>query len=350
MTTARLPSPCLKSASNISNARYDNNTAPFRNALARCCNPVLYSQDSDIAIGAFQAQEPGGVKPVAEVIPYEDSKLVDGDKFLTAFDHTNNMTYIVVIPSNATQPFLAIWPGYGSDVHIVPNLDVQLRQLMSIDWIPSQGLIATNSTHILKINPESGSCEAIVQLSDRDLQNGGHSTTDGTHLYVHLHDQESWWIGTVNFSTTPASISLSVPARMSDNILVGMHWSFKYDGIVAMRTADGIFIAMQVGNQSSVNASDFHKVREVTGPHYTQCGLPQGNGATFVSGDYWYANLECSPSAANEQANYLTFIDMPSKNPKVIQEEILGAMYVHTLSYSLCCLLPALQYSRMFQV
>lgn len=80
-------------------------------------------QDSDVAIGAFQAQQPGGVKPVAEVIPYEDTKLIDADKFLAAFDHTSNMTYIIVSPSNASQPFLAIWPGYGPDVHIVPHLD-----------------------------------------------------------------------------------------------------------------------------------------------------------------------------------------------------------------------------------
>jgi hypothetical protein len=120
------------------------------------------------------------------------------------------MTYVLVNPSNATLPFLAIWPGHGSDVHIVPNLDAQLRQLMSIDWIPSQGLVATNSTHILRISPETGSFEAIMPLSDHDLQNGGHTTTDGTHLYVHLHDGEEYWIGTVNFSATPASISLSV--------------------------------------------------------------------------------------------------------------------------------------------
>ena len=72
-------------------------------------------QDSDVAIGAFTAQQPGGVKPVAEVVPYEDTKLVAGDKFLTAFDHTNNMSYILVVPSNASQPYLAIWPGHGPD-------------------------------------------------------------------------------------------------------------------------------------------------------------------------------------------------------------------------------------------
>jgi hypothetical protein len=114
-----------------------------------------------------------------------------------------------------------------------------------------------------------------------------------------------------------------------------MHWSFKYNCIVAMRTADGIFVAMQVGNQSSVNASDFQKVKEITGPHYT------GNSATFVSGDYWYAALKCSPSGANEQGNYLTFIDMPSRNPKVIEENNFDTMYVHTRSLHLtsapCC-------------
>lgn len=218
--------------------------------------------------------------------------------------------------------------NFGSDVHVVPHLDVLMRQLISIDWIPSQGLIATNSTHILRINPETGSYEAVAQLSDHGLQNGGHTTTDGTHLYVHLHDDAEYWIATVNFSTAPVSISLSAPASMSEHILVAMHWSFKYDGIVAMRTADGIFVAMQVGNQSAVNASDFQKVREITGPHYTDCGLPQGNSATFVSGDYWYAALKCSPSASNEQGHYLTFIDMPSWNPKVIEEDIFAAMSV----------------------
>jgi hypothetical protein len=247
------------------------------------------------------------------------------------------MTYVLVNPSNATLPFLAIWPGHGSDVHIVPNLDAQLRQLMSIDWIPSQGLVATNSTHILRISPETGSFEAIMPLSDHDLQNGGHTTTDGTHLYVHLHDGEEYWIGTVNFSATPASISLSVPASMGDHILVSMHWSFKYDRIVAMRTADGIFVALQVGNQSSVNASDFQKVREITGPHYTDCGMPQSNSATFVSGDYWYAALKCTPSASNEQGHYLTYIDMPSWNPKVIEENNFASMCVRALSCTSLC-------------
>jgi hypothetical protein len=322
-------------------------TAAFKNDHASCdSDSILYSQDSDIAIGAFRAQQPGEVRPVAEIVPYEDTKIVDADKFLTAFDHTNNMTYVMVTPSNATLPFLAIWPGYGSDVHVVPKLDEQLRQLVSIDYIPSHGLIATNSTHILKIDPDTGSFEAITQLSDHGLQNGGHTTTDGQYLYVHLHDGEQYWIGTVNFSAVPVSVTLSVPASMDDHILVAMHWSFKYNCIVAMRTADGIFVAMQVGNQSSVNASDFQKVREITGPHYTDCGLPQGNSATFVSGDYWYAALKCSPSGANEQGNYLTFIDMPSWNPKVIEENNFDTMYLrprsrltHVLpsSYSILC-------------
>jgi hypothetical protein len=49
-------------------------------------------QDSDVAIGAFQAQQPGGVKPVAEVIPYEDTKLIDADKFLAALESTTPAT------------------------------------------------------------------------------------------------------------------------------------------------------------------------------------------------------------------------------------------------------------------
>ena len=56
------------------------------------------------------------------------------------------MSYIIVSPANTSLPFLAIWPGHGSDVSIVPNLDAQLKQLISIDWIPAQGLIATNVT------------------------------------------------------------------------------------------------------------------------------------------------------------------------------------------------------------
>ncbi len=345
MTTAQLRLLCLRSVSNISNARYEKHGTIHARAL--CDSDFIYfilsSQDSDIAIGAFQAQQPGGVKPVAEVVPYEDTKLVDGDKFLTAFDHASNMTYVMVIPSNATLPFLAIWPGHGSDVHIVPNLDVQLRQLVSIDWLPSQGLVATNSTHILRINPETGSSETIMRLSNQDLQNGGHTTTDGTYLYVHLHDGEEYWIGTFNFSAVPVSLTLSVPASMQDHILVAMHWSFKYNCIVAMRTADGIFVAMQVGNQSSLNASDFQKVREITGPHYTDCGLPQGNSATFVSGDFWYAALKCSPSEANEEGNYLTFIDMLSWNPKVIEEDNFDVMYVHSRSIFLTCCPPPAQ-------
>jgi hypothetical protein len=54
--------------------------------------------------------------------------------------------------------------------------------------------------------------------------------------------------------------------------------------------------------------------------------MPQGNSATFVSGDYWYAALKCAPSDANEQGNYLTFIDMPSRNPKVIEENNFETM------------------------
>jgi hypothetical protein len=236
------------------------------------------------------------------------------------------MTYITVLPSNASQPLLAIWPGYGPDVHIVPNLDAELKQLRSIDWIHGQGLIATNDTHILKIDADTGSFETVMPLSDHELTNGGHATTDGAHLYLHLHDANSYWIATVNFSTAPPSMSLSVPAPMSEHFLVALHWSFKYDGIVGMRTANGILQALEVGNQSATNASDFQRVREVTGPHYTDCGLPQGNAATFVSGDYWYAALKCSPSASNEQGNYLTFIDMPSKNPKVIEENNFDVM------------------------
>jgi hypothetical protein len=157
------------------------------------CSPHLYtSQDSDIAIAAFQAQQPGGAKPVAEIIPFEPSALADADTFLTAFDHTNNMTYIIINPKNDTQPWLAIWPGHGPNVRIVPNLDKQLTQLVSLDWIPTQGLVATNFTHILKINPDNGSFETLSALSDQDLQNGGHTTTDGTHLYVHLHNSDQY--------------------------------------------------------------------------------------------------------------------------------------------------------------
>ena len=176
------------------------------------------------------------MKPVAEVVPYQDTKLVAGDKFLTAFDHTNNMSYILVVPSNASQPYLAIWPGHGRDVHIVPNLDAQLRQLVSIDWVPAQGLIATNFTHILRINTETGAFETLIPLSDHDLQNGGHVTTDGTHLYAYLHDGDQYYIATVNFSASPASISLSLPCSIQDHTFVAMHWSFKYGCLVAMRS------------------------------------------------------------------------------------------------------------------
>ena len=181
------------------------------------------------------------MKPVAEVVPYEDTKLVQGDRFLTAFDHSNNMSYILVIPSNSSQPFLALWPGHGSDVHIVPNLDVQLRQLQSIDWLPAQGLIATNSTHILKIDPETGAVDTLGALSDHDLQNGAHTTTDGVNLYAYLHDGDSYYIATINFSTTTASVSLSLPCSIQDHTLLALHWSFKYDRLVAMRTSAGVF-------------------------------------------------------------------------------------------------------------
>ena len=277
---------------------------------------ILHLQDSDVAVGAFTAQQPGAVKPVAEIVPYEDTKLVEGDKFLTAFDHTSNMSYIVVIPSNATQPYLAIWAGHGSDVHIVPNLDVQLRQLVSVNWIPALGLVATNYTHILTINPESGAVDTITPISDHDLQNGAHATTDGTHLYLYLHDGDQYFIATVNFSATPPSITLSLPCSIQDHTLLAMHWSFKYDCLVAMRTSAGTFAGLEVGNQSSVDAAEFQKVREIIGPHYSDCGRPLSNAATFVSGDYFYAALKCADESGRE-ADYLTFIDMPSHNPKV---------------------------------
>lgn len=288
---------------------------------------TLHTQDSDVAIGAFTAQQPGGVKPVAEVVPYEDTKLVDGDKFLTAFDHSNNMSFILVVPSNASQPYLAIWPGHGSDVHIVPNLDPQLRQLVSIDWIPAQGLIATNFTHILKIDTKTGSYETLIPLSDHDLQNGAHTTTDGTHLYAYLHDGDQYYIATVNFSVSPASISLSLPCSIQDHTFVAMHWSFKYDCLVAMRTSAGVFQGMEVGNQSSLDAAEFQKVKEIIGPHYSDCGRPLSNAATFVSGDWFYAALKCSDESGRE-ASYLTFIDMPSHNPKVIEEQNFESLYV----------------------
>jgi hypothetical protein len=288
---------------------------------------IVSPQDSDVAIGAFPAQQPGTVKPVAEVVPYEETKLVDGDLFLSAFDHTNNMTFIIINPTNGSQPFLAIWPGQGSDVHIIPNLDPQLRQLVSIDYIPNQGLIATNFTHILRIDPETGSFETVMAISDRDLQNGGHSTTDGAQLYLHVHDGDQYYIATVNFSTKPASISLSLPASVQDHTFVAMHWSFKYNCIVAMRTSSGVAYGMEVGNQSSVDAAEFQKVVEILGlPHYGDCGLPKNNAATFVSGNFWYANLKCSPSASNSQNTYLTFIEMTSKNPKVIEEQNFDSM------------------------
>lgn len=40
---------------------------------------LILTQDSDIAIAAFQAQQPGGAKPVAEIIPFEPSALADAD-------------------------------------------------------------------------------------------------------------------------------------------------------------------------------------------------------------------------------------------------------------------------------
>lgn len=282
-------------------------------------------QDSDIAIAAFPAQQPGGAKPVAEVISYEPSPLADADKFLTAFDHTNNATYIIVNPSNGSQPWLAIWPGHGSDVRVVPNLDKQLTQLVSIDFMPGQGLVATNFTHILKIDPENGSFETVIALSDHDLQNGGHATTDGSHLYVHLHDAGQYYIATVNFSTSPVSISLSLPNSMQSNRFLAMHWSYKYDCIVAMRSSSSIAAGMEVGNQSSLDAGQFQKVTEILGlPHYSDCGQPKNNAATFVTGNYWYAALDCSDD--NEQTYQLTFIEMTSKNPKVIGEQIFGPM------------------------
>jgi hypothetical protein len=198
---------------------------------------------------------------------------------LTALDPTTNTTYVIGNPMNGTQPWLAIWPGHGSDVMIVPNLDKQLLQLVSLNWVPSEGLIATNYTHILKIDPENGSFETLIALSDRDLQNGGHVTTDGSNLYVHLTDADQYYIATVNFSTTPASIYMSLGCSRQEHTFVGMHWSFKYDCLVAMRTASGIAYGMQVGNQSSHNAAEFVPVKEILGiPYYTDCGLPKNNG------------------------------------------------------------------------
>ena len=135
-----------------------------------------------------------------------------------------------------------------------------------------------------------------------------------------------YFIATVNFSTSPVSISLSLPCSMQEHTFVAMHWSFKYNGIVAMRTSAGFLSGMEVGNQSSLDASGFQKVVEILGmPHYTDCGLPKNNAATFVTGDYWYAALDCKDDS-NDQSYQLTFIDMPSKNPKVIGEQIFGPM------------------------
>ena len=325
MTMALLPSACSNIAKHPLNARCEDSAAPCDQVVS-----LIRFQDSDIAIAAFAAQEPGSAKPVAEIIPYEPSALADADTFLTALDPTSNMTYIIANPMNGSQPWLAIWPGHGSDVHIVPNLDKQLLQLVSIDWIPSQGLIATNFTHVLKIDPDNGSFETVIALSDRDLQNGGHVTTDGSHLYVHLHDSDQYYIATVNFST-PVSIYLSLPDSMLEHTFVAMHWSFKYDSLVAMRTVSGPAYGMEVGNQSSHDAAQFEKVIEVLGiPHYTDCGLPKNNAATFVTGNFWYAALNCHDnSGSNSQSYQLTFIEMPSKNPKVIGENIFGPMYEH---------------------
>jgi hypothetical protein len=291
---------------------------------------MLNLQDSDIAIAEFPAQQPGGAKPVAELIPYEPSALADADIFLTAFDHSSNATYIIVNPANGSLPWLAIWPGHGSDVHVVPNLDKQLNQLVSIDFIHGLGLIATNNTHILKIDPENGSFETVMPISDRELQNGAHATTDGAHLYLHVHDSDQYYIATYNFSTSPASVSLSLPNSINNNQFYAMHWSYKYNCIVAMRSSSSIAAGMEVGNQSSVDAAQFQKVVEVLGlPHYSDCGRPKDNAHTFVTGDYWYAALDCSDDQ-NGQTYGLTFIEMTSKNPKVINEQIFGPMYEHS--------------------
>jgi hypothetical protein len=291
---------------------------------------VLF-QDSDIAIAAFNAQQPGGAKPVAEVVAYEPSPLLDSDKFLTAFDHSSNATYIIISPSNGSQPWLAIWPGSGSAVHVVPNLDKQLAQLSTLNIIQGFGLIATNDTHVLRINPDNGSFESVMPLSDHELQNGAHATTDGEHLYVHLHDSDQYYIATYNFSTSPASMSLSLPNSINNNQFYAMHWSHKYNCIVAMRSSSSIAAGMEVGNQSSVDAAQFQKVVEILGlPHYSDCGRPKDNAHTFVTGDYWYAALDCTGDEGGRQSYGLTYIEMTSKNPKVIFEQIFGPMYEHT--------------------
>ena len=129
----------------------------------------------------------------------------------------------------------------------------------------------------------------------------------------------------MNFSTSPVSISLSLPNSMQSNRFLSMHWSYKYDCIVAMRSASGVAAGLEVGNQSSLDAGQFQKVTEILGlPHYSDCGQPKDNAATFVTGNYWYAALDCSND--NGQTYQLTFIEMTSKNPKVIGEQIFGPM------------------------
>ena len=50
-----------------------------------------------------------------------------------------------------------------------------------------------------------------------------------------------YYIATINFSTTPVSVSLSLPCSIQDHTLLALHWSFKYDRLVAMRTSAGVF-------------------------------------------------------------------------------------------------------------
>jgi hypothetical protein len=140
--------------------------------------------------------------------------LVNNDKFLTAFGHRNNATYILITSSNGSKPWLAVWSGHGSDVRVIPNLDQQLAQLVSMDFLPGIGLAATNDIHVLIINPDNGSFQTAVPLSDRGLENGGQTTTDGSNLYVYLTDSEHsfYYIATVHISATHASVSLSVPS------------------------------------------------------------------------------------------------------------------------------------------
>jgi hypothetical protein len=95
---------------------------------------------------------------------------------------------------------------------------------------------------------------------------------------------------------------------------------------VAMRTSAGTFAGMEVGNQSSLDAAQFQKVREIIGPHYSDCGRPLSNAATFVSGDWFYAALKCSDESGRE-GSYLTFIEMTSHNPKVIEEQNFESLY-----------------------